>query len=234
MGWLDAPLISLDTETTGTDPESARIVQITLGMSTRPGDWRPWTRVVNPGVPIPESAAKVHRYTDSRVQTEGTTPSAALAKAWAILNDATRRLIPIVAHNAPYDLTVLDREFRRHLGEPLPSGLIVLDTLCLYRRFDWTTGGRSLGKLAARHGITFPAHDAEADALAALKLLRILADANDLLPLVEPHALHQAQVGWWAARQESLEARALGNGTPFVPQPHWPLIPAAATKKETS
>lgn len=224
--WLDSPMLALDTESTGTDPETARVVQIAVGMSARPGDWHPWTRVVNPGVPIPESAAKVHGYTDSRVQAEGTTPSAALTKAWATLTDTARRGIPVVAHNAPYDLTLLDREFRRHLGEPLPAGLIVLDTLCLYRRFDWTTGGRSLGKLAARHGIAFPAHDAEADALASLRLLHILGGMNDVLPLVPAYVLHEAQeTSWWARQQDAAESRALGNGTTFTRQDHWPLIP---------
>lgn len=228
MTWLDGPLLALDTETTGTDPETARVVQITVGMSARPGDWHPWTRVVNPGVPIPDAAAKVHGYTDHRVQTEGTTPSAALTKAWATLTDTERRGIPVVAHNAAYDLTVLDREFRRHLGEPLPSGLIVLDTLVLFCRFDWTTGGRTLGKLAARHGITFPAHDAEADALASLRLLHILAGVNDLLPLVPAPVLHEAQARWWVAQQDAAEAKAQGNGAQFVRQDHWPLIPAGA------
>ena len=226
MSWLDSPLLALDTESTGTDPTEARIVQITVGMSVGPGDWHPWTRIVNPGVPIPDTAAKIHGYTDTRVQTEGTTPSAALAKAWETLTDTAHRGIPVVAHHAAYDLTLLDREFRRHLGEPIPAGLIVLDTLCLFRRFDWTTGGRSLGKLAARYGITFPAHDAEADALASLKLLHILAVMNDLLPLITPATLHEAQQGWWVQQQDTAEARALGNGTPFTRQPHWPLIPA--------
>jgi len=224
-GWLDSPLLALDTETTGTDPETARIVQITVGMSARPGHWHPWTRVVNPGVPIPDDAAKVHGYDDTRVQTEGTTPSAALTKAWATLTDTAHRHIPVVAHNAAYDLTVLDREFRRHLGEPLPSGLIVLDTICLSWRFDWTTGSRSLGKLAERHGITFPAHDAEADALASLRLLHILAGINDTLPLIPAPALHEAQKRWWGQQQGAAEAKALGNGSPFARQNHWPIIP---------
>ena len=226
MSWLDSPLLALDTESTGTDPTEARIVQITLGMSVGPGNWHPWTRIVNPGVPIPDAAAKIHGYTDTRVQTEGTTPSAALTKAYSTLTDIVYRDIPVVAHNAAYDLTLLDREFRRHLGEPLPTGLIVLDTLVLFRRFDWTTGGRSLGKLAARYGITFPAHDAEADALASLRLLHILAALNDLLPLIQPATLHDAQRGWWTQQQDAAEAHALGNGTPFTRQPHWPLIGA--------
>ena len=225
MSWLDSPLLALDTESTGTDPTEARIVQITLGMSVGPGNWHPWTRIVNPGVPIPDAAAKIHGYTDTRVQTEGTTPSAALTKAYSTLTDIVYRDIPVVAHNAAYDLTLLDREFRRHLGEPLPTGLIVLDTLCLFRRFDWTTGGRSLGKLAARYGITFPAHDAEADALASLRLLHILAALNDLLPLIQPATLHDAQQCWWVQQQDAAEARALGSGTAFERQDCWPLIP---------
>ena len=66
MSWLDSPLLALDTESTGTDPTEARIVQITVGMSVGPGDWHPWTRIVNPGVPIPDAAAKIHGYTDTR------------------------------------------------------------------------------------------------------------------------------------------------------------------------
>ena len=225
MSWLDSPLLALDTESTGTDPTEARIVQITVGMSVGPGDWHPWTRIGNPGVPIPDASAKIHGYTDTRVQTEGTTPSAALTKAYATLTDTAHRGIPVVAHNAAFDLTLLDREFRRHLGEPIPDGLIVLDTLCLFRRFDWTTGGRSLSKLAARYDITFPAHDAEADALASLKLLHILAVMNDLLPLITPATLHEAQQGWWVQQQDTAEARALGSGTAFERQDCWPLIP---------
>ena len=113
MSWANAPLLAVDCESTSTDPTEARIVQITVGMSVGPGDWHPWTRIVNPGVPIPDAAAKIHGYTDTRVQTEGTTPSAALAKAYATLTDTARRGIPVVAHNAAYDLTLLDREFRR-------------------------------------------------------------------------------------------------------------------------
>lgn len=179
-----------------------------------------------PGVPIPAEAAAVHGYTDERVRIEGVRPANALPYVFEELTSAAETQTPIVAHNAPFDLTLLDREFRRHLGKPLPAGLTVLDTLALFRRFDWTTGGRSLGKLAGRHGITFPAHDAEADALASLRLLHILADANDLLPLIDADVLHRAQVGWWVQQQDAVEARAAGSGTPFTRQNHWPLIPA--------
>ena len=229
MTWLDEPLLALDTESTSTNPETARIVQVCVGRSWHPGHWGPFTLLINPGVPIPAEATAVHGITDERVRAHGADPVDALAEVWDSLNEAVMDGDPVVAHNAPYDLTLLDREFRRHLGKALPDGLTVLDTLCLWLRFDWRTGGRSLTKLAERHGITFPAHDAEADALAALRLLHILADANDLLPLIPAWDLHRAQARWWVQQQDAAESRAHGNGSPFVRQDRWPLIPGGAS-----
>lgn len=225
MSWLDGQLVALDTETTGTDPEAARIVQITVGTSVHPGHWHPTSLIINPGIPIPAESTAVHGFTDGRVQSDGLPPGDVLIEIAEILYCTAADEVPVVAHNAAYDLTVIDRELRRHLGVRLPGGLIVLDTLCLFRRFDWRTGGRSLGALAARHGVTFPAHDAEEDAYAALQLLRILGEINDVLPLIEPVRLHDAQVGWWADQQAQAKAKALGNGSPFASQPRWPLIP---------
>ena len=229
MSWLTGPLYALDTETTGTDPETARVVQVSLWESPSPGIGKPWTRLVNPGVPIPAEATAVHGITDERAQHEGCTPAEALGGLHLKLSLAALTQTPVVAHHAAYDLTLLDREFQRHLGEELPARLIVLDTLCLYRRFDWTTGGRSLGRLAERHGITFPAHDAEADALASLRLLHVLAAMNDTLPLIPAADLHEAQRGWWVRQQDAAEANALGNGHEFTRQDCWPMIPAQVT-----
>ena len=223
--WLGRTMYSLDTESTSLDTESARVVTLTLGRSTSPGHWSPKSYLLDPGVEIPAEATAVHGITTEHARKEGMQPGHALHGVWLWLTQIATGRTPLVIFNAPYDLTLLDREFRRHLGEPLPTGLIVLDTLCLFRRFDWTTGGRSLSKLAARYDITFPAHDAEADALASLKLLHILAVMNDLLPLITPATLHEAQQGWWVQQQDAAEARALGSGTAFERQDCWPLIP---------
>ena len=45
-------------------------------------------------------------------------------------------------------------------------------------------------------------------------------------PQPQPATLHDAQRGWWVQQQDAAEARALGSGTPFTRQQHWPLIPA--------
>lgn len=226
MTWLDSPLFALDTETTGLDPETARVVQICLGKSSEAGQWSPWSQIVNPGVPIPPEATKVHGITDADVADQ--IGSAALLSAIRDkLIEAARTKTPIVGHNLAYDLTVLDREFRRHLDMWLPSGLICLDTLTLFRRFDLTTGSRSLESLASRHGITFPAHDATEDALASLRLLHILAHDNDLLPLVNPSDLHRLQAGWYESQTLAAHYRRLANGKHSdPPNTSWPLIPA--------
>ena len=223
MSWLLRPLIALDMETTGTDPETARIVQICVGISTAPGEWSPFTTLVNPGAPIPAAATAVHGITDEMVADAPAVGDVLrnLERWWGSADGGT----PVVAHHAAYDLTVLDREARRAGVELEVAGWTVLDTLVLFRRFDWRTGGRSLGRLAARYNITFPAHDAEADALAALRLLHILAGENDLLPMIRPTKLHEGQQQWWVQQQDAVESKLLGNGSEFRRQDHWPLIP---------
>ena len=224
MTWLDQPLLALDSETTGTRPDFDRILTLCIGRSSKLGTWVSRTWRINPGVPIPPESTAVHGIGDADV-TGWAQPFDALIEIGQWLDAAAANRRPLVLHHAPFDLSLIDAELRRHTGQGIPDGLIVLDTLCLFRRFDWTTGGRALTKLAARHGITFPAHDAEADALASLRLLHILAGLNDLLPLVEPAALHEAQKTWWVLQQDAAEAKALGNGTAFERQDCWPLIP---------
>ena len=226
MTWTNSTLMALDVESTGLDVETARIVTLCHGISHEPGRWDPWTWKVNPGVPIPPEATAVHGITDAMVA-DAPPPKVALGHLLDELNHVAVVGYPIVGHNLAYDLTVIDRELNRHLGASIPDGLICLDTLVLFRRFDFTTGGRTLSQLAARNGITFPAHDAEADALASLRLLHILAADNDLLPHVEPATLHELQKGWHAAQTLAghYKRRANGQGNDTLPDTNWPIIP---------
>ena len=211
MSWLNGTLAALDTETTGTDVETDRVITACIGISEGVGHWDPRTWLINPGVTIPPEAAKVHGIDDEKAA-EGEHASVALTAIRHELYLLAANGTPVVGHNITYDLTILDREFRRHLNLPLPDGLLVLDTLVLFRRFDLTTGSRRLEDLAYRNGITFPAHDAAADALASLRLLHILAADNDLLPVVPPAELQPLQAKWHAAHQEQARAKRIGNG----------------------
>ena len=230
MSWLAGPLIALDTETTGTDPETARIVTACIGSSRKPGDWLPREIRINPGIPIPEEASAVHGITDDLVAGwPSPTEPHALPAILAELTYAAAHGVPVVGHNLAYDLTVIDRELGRHLGVRLPDGLIVLDTLVLWRRLDRQTGSRRLSQLAERHGIVFPAHDATADALASLRLLHILAGRHDYLPHIPAVELHDLQIGWYAQQVDAAYQQRIGRGEPGdPPDTQWPLTERAA------
>ena len=225
MTWLDRVTYALDTESTGTDVESARIVTACLGLSVKPGEWAPREWRINPGIPIPVEATAVHGIYDQDV-VDADPPAAALTLLRQMLIDSAIAEIPIVGWNLAYDLTLLDREFRRHLGQPLPDGLLILDGLVLWRRLDRETGGRRLTALAERHGITFPAHDATADALASLRLLHILAARHDFLGHIPVADLQDLQRVWFAEQAETAYQARLGRGDAAdPPDTHWPLRP---------
>ena len=224
-GWLDRPLIALDCEATGTDPATARVLSICIGLSIEPGKWQPTVLWVAPEDEVPEDAQKVHGLTRETVKAKaaGMSRADALGRAAGLLDEAAGRGTPLVLHNARYDLGLLDAEFRREIACGLPDGLLVLDLLVLHRRLNRFTGSRRLEVLAAQNGIVFPSHDAEADSLATLRLLHILANENELLPLVPVRDLMPLQARWYAEQQAAIESRALGNGTTYTPAPGWPI-----------
>lgn len=232
MTWLDEPLAILDTETTSADPEDARIVSIYIGLVERPGG--PLIDVldtlVNPGIPIPPETTAIHGITDEQVANAITATEAAakIAEKLAMIYGT-----PIVGHNLAYDYTVMDRELSRHdtdTDTAMPPFPAILDTLILFRRFDYTTGGRSLEALAKRHGITFPAHNAKEDAFASLRLLHILAQENDLLEHTPVETLQGLQAKWYEAQQEAIYWKRRGNGhNDPPPATDWPIRPRQET-----
>ncbi|MBK7822853.1 MAG: 3'-5' exonuclease [Tessaracoccus sp.] len=223
MSWLADHVAALDTETTGVDVESDRVVTACLGYSGGVGAWAPVEIHINPGVPIPAEASAVHGITDSDVA-DWAVPAVGLSHLYGHLRRCAEEGTPVVGFNLAYDLTLLDREFRRHLGKELPYGLLVLDVLVLWRRLERETGSRRLSLLAERHGIVFPAHDATADALASLRLLHILADRHDFLPHISLPSLYRLQEGWYAHQVDAAYQARLGRGdVAEPPSTEWPM-----------
>ncbi|MDE6811949.1 MAG: 3'-5' exonuclease [Muribaculaceae bacterium] len=64
---LERPLIFFDLETTGTNIIKDRIVEISCVKLYPDGTYTQKTRRINPGIPIPASATKVHHITDEDV-----------------------------------------------------------------------------------------------------------------------------------------------------------------------
>ncbi len=64
---LDRPLVFFDTETTGTNPRSDRIIEIACVKIHPDGRREDFVRRVNPGVPIPPASSAIHGIRDADV-----------------------------------------------------------------------------------------------------------------------------------------------------------------------
>ncbi len=109
---LDA--VVLDTETTGLDARTARVIQIgavRMQGSEILADER-FDRLVHPGVPIPKATIAVHGITDEHVKGASRFP-AVLDELDEFLGSAI-----VIGHTIGYDLTILDREAKL-AGRPL-------------------------------------------------------------------------------------------------------------------
>ncbi|WP_030949405.1 3'-5' exonuclease [Streptomyces sp. NRRL S-646] len=238
--WYEGPLAAFDTETTGVDVETDRIVSAAVVVQDAPGSRPRMTRwLVNPGVPVPEAATAVHGLTDEHLQRNGRWPAPVMYEIAEELAEQAAMARPLVVMNAPFDLTLLDRELRRHRASSLDrwfesSTLRVLDPRVLDKHLDrYRKGRRTLTDLCAHYGVTLEgAHDAAADALAALDVVRALGRRfATRLERLSPAELHTLQTTWHAAQARGLQAWFAKSGTEEIVNPAWPLrpdLPAAA------
>ncbi|WP_329407971.1 3'-5' exonuclease [Streptomyces sp. NBC_00704] len=238
--WYEGPLAAFDTETTGVDVETDRIVSAALVVQDAPGGRPRVSRwLVNPGVPVPAGATEVHGLTDDHLQRNGRWPSPVMFEIAELLAEQAAAGRPLVVMNAPFDLTLLDRELRRHRASSLgawldATPLRVLDPRVLDKHLDrYRKGRRTLTDLCAHYEVTLAeAHDAAADALAALEVVRALGRRfATRLERLSPAELHTLQTTWHAAQARGLQAWFARSGTPETVDTSWPLrpeMPAAA------
>ncbi|WP_035843153.1 3'-5' exonuclease [Kitasatospora azatica] len=234
--WYEGPFASFDTETTGVDVEQDRIVSAALVLQSGP-DAPPerLTWLADPGVPIPDGARAVHGITDEQVRAHGRPPAAVTAEIARALAGQARAGVPLVVMNAPYDLTLLDRELRRHRQSSLDAflggaELLVVDPRVLDKYADrYRKGRRTLTDLCAHYGVELAgAHDAGADAWAALQLVRVLGERHHkALGTFSPAELHLRQRTWHAAQARGLQDWFDRSGATERVDRSWPLRPAA-------
>ncbi|MFD7325488.1 exonuclease domain-containing protein [Streptomyces sp. NPDC059875] len=236
--WYDGPLAAFDTETTGVDVEEDRIVSAALVVQDTAGGRPRVTRwLVNPGVPVPAAATAVHGLTDEHLQRHGRWPAPVMEELGRALAEQCASGRPLVVMNAPFDLTILDRELRRHrassLGRYLENAsLCVLDPRVLDKHLDrYRKGRRTLTDLCAQYEVELDgAHDAAADATAAMDVVRAVARRFAArLERLSPAELHTLQAVWHAAQARGLQAWFARNGTPEAVDPAWPLRPELRT-----
>ena len=162
-------LLAIDTETTGMSPaDGHRLVEVARVelLDGRLGET--WSSLIRPGRAIPPDAARVHGITDAMVA-DAPLPAA----VGRTLREACAEL-PLVFHNAPFDLPFLIALFREAGAPPVLNPIV--DTLGLARGL-LGPGGNSLGALAKKLNLPAePAHRALGDALTTARLFLALAE----------------------------------------------------------
>jgi DNA polymerase-3 subunit epsilon len=160
---LEAPLTFLDLETTGIFPETDRVVEIaaiTLHPDRRVVRYQTF---VNPEMPIPSGATKVHGITDDDVRA---------APTFRTLSRGLHRALTgrdIAGFNVGrYDLRLLAAEFRRVGKVYDPEQVRVVDVMRIYHRNE----PRDLGAAVSFYlGQPHTGHRATVDVAATISVL---------------------------------------------------------------
>lgn len=233
MNWFDGRLAAFDIETTGTDTENDRIVTAAVSLVNGNEDTVSHSWLVDPGVEIPAEATAVHKITTERARSEGVPAPEAVEEITSILAEALADAIPVIAFNARFDLTILDREARRHGIEPLvervggPDGLLVIDPYVLDKQVNrFRKGRRNLSLLCEAYTVPLvDAHAADADALAAARLAWRMGRNYPELGEMEIFELHESQIAWALEQAVSLQRYFDEQGRAERVEGAWPVVP---------
>lgn len=198
---LDA--VALDTETTSLDPRVARIVEIAAVRlsSGRLNTQDSFRVLVNPGVPMPEIARRVHGIGDDQVRTA---PS--FIEVWQSLSDRISGTV-MIGHSIGFDLAILARETER-VGAKF-SRPRTLDVCLLAQIVEPALADYSLDSLASWLGVTVTdRHSALGDALTVGRIfvalvpklrdvkIRTLAEAEAACGRLTAVLDEQHRAGW--------------------------------------
>lgn len=237
MSWALERLIGYDLETDSPDPTDARIVTATvigLGGGQDP-DPRRW--LLQTERPIPEGASRIHGISTEYANEHGVERESAIEEIATHLQTIFITKTPVVAFNAVYDFTVLDRECRR-VGIPTLTDRLgcvpspVIDPMVIDKAADrFRRGSRTLGATCEFYGVVLKnAHDSTADAVGAVSLAQEIAAQYPEVGEANLESLHKWQVGWRAQQQAGLEEnhrqRGILNGDY---DGSWPLRPVAVS-----
>jgi DNA polymerase-3 subunit epsilon len=180
---LKRPIAIIDLETTGTAVEFDRIVEIAVLKVKPDGTTLKYEKRVNPGMPIPPEASKVHGIYDKDVKNKPTFHEIADEVA-RVLKDCD-----IAGFNVTnFDSKMLQREFQRAKAEFSMEGRLVIDAQRIFHAKE----PRDLGAAARFYLKTEheAAHSALGDAQMCWKVLNAQLERYGDLPR-DPPALHE-------------------------------------------
>ncbi len=177
---LTRPLVVFDLETTGTNTQEAKIVQLGA-VRVEPGDEsltgvsKTW--MVNPGMPIPPGSTAVHGITDERVANEPRFGEVA-DEVLELFSGADLAGYNLLA----FDVPVLLRELIRAKRDLGLEGRAIVDVFSIYKAHKPRDLAAALKEYCPGKHFPGAAHDALADAWATKMVLLGQLDAWMELP----------------------------------------------------
>ena len=220
-------LAVFDTETTGIAYDTTRIVTANISVLRADGsvesslDW-----LINPGIEIPEQATAVHGITTAHAREHGEDAAGAIYDIVQELQALFDSGIAVVAYNAAYDFSILQREAVRYSHDPLSNPSPIVDPLVIDKQLDrYRKGKRTLEAVSAHYGVSLTsAHTAAADAVAAGHVAQAIAAKYASELSLSALELHNSQIDWAAAQAESFNKYLKDSGKPYQPTSgQWPV-----------
>lgn len=205
--WLDIPLAVIDFETTGFDEHLDRVVEVGVVCFSRGEISARHNWLIQPGMPIPESAISVHGITDAMVA-----EAPFFYEIAQELRDALKGHLP-VAYNALFDRKFMHAEMARasvvrDVPPAIDAQVTWVDPLVWVRELMADEKSKRLGDICERLGIPLSdAHRAWADAEATGRVLMALAERMpksyaELIRIQNQYAARQeAELADWRKRR---------------------------------
>jgi DNA polymerase-3 subunit epsilon len=160
---LQRPVVFFDLETTGTNVSRDRIVELSMTKVYPNGKTETTTMYVNPGIPIPAEATKVHQISDEMVAGANTFKVIA-PSLFEYLKDCDLGGYNIIS----FDVPLLAEEFLRSGFDFPANGVRFLDACTIFKKkFPRTLAGAYSYYIG---GEMQNAHSAEADVLQTIEV----------------------------------------------------------------
>lgn len=212
-------MLSFDLETTGVDPQTAKIVTSAL-VSIRGKERDDLEMLADPGIEIPEQASAVHGITTEYAREHGKPHDEVLAETIRRIRQGWEDGATLIVYNATYDLSVL-----RALDPSFTVDGPVFDPFVVDKEKNkFRKGKRTLENVCAHYNVPLDnAHEATADAVAAARVAWKLTREFPELVEMTSDELMLAQSTWYYQSQVELQAWFEKQGKSASVNNNWPI-----------
>ena len=227
MYWPRKCFIVFDTETTGLDFQKDRIIQVGVAVFNQEMYIHGWKWLLNTTYPSDADAVAVHGITDTHRYAEGESAHIVIPRVLGLFKRMRAAHGPVVAFNAPFDMSMFSVECSRLGIRFNVNGLHVIDPLVIDRHFErnvpiFTKPFMRLNQMAGRYGVLAPTHDALADCISTGYVAIAQSVHHTAIRRAELPDLVRSQQTWyeeWATKFISFAEKK-----DFIPRlPRWPF-----------